>query len=112
MVIQAKGLSYRDINNKLRTTDKEITVRNCLGQRFICAGMSDVSVGSRVRILDGYYAGEIGYITELLPQENGADGNTEPIGDRAAICIDADTNITLPINNIELLHDDKPRLNR
>jgi hypothetical protein len=76
------------------------------------SGMSDVSVGSRVRILDGYYAGEIGYITELLPQENGADGNTEPIGDRAAICIDADTNITLPINNIELLHDDKPRLNR
>ena len=44
MIIQAKGLSYRDINNKLRTTDKEITVRNCLGQRFICAGMSDVSV--------------------------------------------------------------------
>ena len=44
MLIEAKGLSYRDINNKLRTTDKEITVRNCLGQRFICAGMSDVSV--------------------------------------------------------------------
>ena len=44
MVIEAKGLSYRDINNKLRTADKEYTVRNCLGQRFICAGMSDVSV--------------------------------------------------------------------
>ena len=44
MIVDAKGLSYRDINNKLRTTDKEITVRNCLGQRFICAGMSDVSV--------------------------------------------------------------------
>lgn len=44
MIIQAKDLSYRDINDKLRTTDKEITVRDCLGQRFICAGMSDVSV--------------------------------------------------------------------
>ena len=44
MIIDAKGLSYRDINNKLRTTDKEITVRNCLGQRFICAGMSGISV--------------------------------------------------------------------
>lgn len=44
MTIDAKGLSYRDINNKLRTTDKEITVRNCLGQRFICAGMSGISV--------------------------------------------------------------------
>ena len=44
--------------------------------------------------------------------ENGSDENTEPIGDRAAICIDADTNITLPVNNIELLQDEKPRLNR
>ena len=44
MIIQGKGLSYRDINDKLRTADKEITVRGCLGQRFICAGMSDVSV--------------------------------------------------------------------
>ena len=44
MVIQAKGLSYRDINDTLRTTGKGITVKNCLGQRFICAGMSDVSV--------------------------------------------------------------------
>lgn len=44
MIIEGKGLSYRDINDKLRTADKEITVRGCLGQRFICAGMSDVSV--------------------------------------------------------------------
>ena len=44
MIIQAKGLSYRDINDKLRTADKEITVRGCLGQRFICAGMSGISV--------------------------------------------------------------------
>ena len=44
MIIQAKGLSYRDINDKLRTADKETTVKGCLGQRFICAGMSDISV--------------------------------------------------------------------
>jgi glutamate synthase domain-containing protein 3 len=44
MIIDAKGLSYRDINNKLRTTDKESTIMNCLGQRFICAGMSGISV--------------------------------------------------------------------
>ena len=44
MMIDAKGLSYRDINNKLRTADKEYTVRDCLGQRFICAGMSGISV--------------------------------------------------------------------
>ena len=44
MIIQAKGLGYRDINDRLRAADKEITVKDCLGQRFICAGMSDVSV--------------------------------------------------------------------
>ena len=44
MIIQAKGLSYRDINDKLRASNKKNTVRHCLGQRFICAGMSDVSV--------------------------------------------------------------------
>lgn len=76
------------------------------------SGLAEVSVGSHVRILDGFYAGEIGYITELLPEETGRDENSEPIGDRVTICIDADTNITLPINNIELLQDDKPRFNR
>ena len=44
MIIQAKSLSYRDINDKLRAADNEITVKGCLGQRFICAGMSGISV--------------------------------------------------------------------
>ena len=74
--------------------------------------LSDASVGSRVRVLDGYYAGEIGFIVELLPQELSGDGLSESIGDRVRVCIDAETNITLPVNNVELLQDDKPRLNR
>lgn len=74
--------------------------------------IADISINSRVRILDGYYAGEIGFVTELLPQESSGDGETEPIGDQVQICIDADTIITLPVNNIELLQDEKPRLNR
>lgn len=74
--------------------------------------LADISINSRVRILDGYYAGEIGFVTELLPQESSGDGETEPIGDQVQICIDADTIITLPVNNIELLQDEKPRLNR
>ncbi len=44
MIIQAKSLGYREINDKLRAPDKAFTVRDCLGQRFICAGMSDVAV--------------------------------------------------------------------
>ncbi len=74
--------------------------------------LSEISAGSRVRILDGYYAGEIGYIVELIPQEKGAGPDSEPIGDQVRICIDQDTDITLPVNNVELLQDEKPRLNR
>ncbi len=44
MIVEAKGLGFREINDMLRTPDKNITVKGCLGQRFICAGMSDVSV--------------------------------------------------------------------
>ena len=74
--------------------------------------LSEAAVGSRVRVLDGYYAGEIGFIVELLPQELSGDGVSESIGDRVRVCIDANTNITLPVNNVELLQDDKPRLSR
>ena len=73
------------------------------------SGLAEAAVGSHVRILEGYYAGEIGYITELKPQETESDEKTEAIGDRVVICIDADTFITLPVNNIELLQDEKPR---
>ena len=44
MVIQAKGLSYREINDRLRGPDTSYTIRDCLGQRFLCAGMSECSV--------------------------------------------------------------------
>lgn len=76
------------------------------------SGLSEVSVGTRVRVLDGFYAGEIGYITELKPLEAGGDNETEQISDQVVICIDADTNITLPVNNVEILQDDRTRLNR
>ncbi|MBR6090237.1 MAG: hypothetical protein IKP86_09915 [Anaerolineaceae bacterium] len=74
--------------------------------------LTDAAVGNRVRILDGYYAGEIGYIAELMPSENSEDGETEQIGDQIRVCIDEDTSITLPVNNVEILEDEKPRTNR
>ena len=74
--------------------------------------LADISVNSRVRILDGFYAGEIGFVTELLPQNNADNADKEPIGDQVRICIDANTAIVLPVNNIELLQDEKPRINR
>ena len=44
MIIRAKNLGYREINEALRSADAENTVTECLGQRFICAGMSGLSV--------------------------------------------------------------------
>ncbi len=44
MIIQTKGLDHHAINDLLRGPEKEKTLSGCLGQRFICAGMSDGSV--------------------------------------------------------------------
>lgn len=44
MVIEAKGLDFRAINEALRAKERENKITGCLGQRFICAGMSDISV--------------------------------------------------------------------
>lgn len=40
MYIDADNLGYKEINEALRSGDTEYTVANCLGQRFIAAGMS------------------------------------------------------------------------
>jgi len=44
MMIDAKNLSYKQINEALREQDGEFELDNCLGQRFIGAGMSDKNI--------------------------------------------------------------------
>ncbi|MBO4322578.1 MAG: glutamate synthase [Clostridia bacterium] len=44
MTVNASGLGFREINGAIRAAGEDVTVTGCLGQRFICAGMSDVSV--------------------------------------------------------------------
>ena len=44
MKINANGLEFRAINEAIRDAGKDVTLTGCLGQRFICAGMSDISV--------------------------------------------------------------------
>ena len=44
MKIQADNLGFREINDSLRKGPGRYTVAGCLGQRFLCAGMSDISV--------------------------------------------------------------------
>ncbi len=40
MIINAHGLDFSTLNQKIREAGDEITVTGCLGQRFIAAGMS------------------------------------------------------------------------
>lgn len=44
MKINAEGLDFFAINEAIRTAGSEVTLTGCLGQRFIAAGMSDVSL--------------------------------------------------------------------
>ena len=44
MEVHAGGLGYREINDLIRSKGDKITVSGCLGQRFICAGMSEKAV--------------------------------------------------------------------
>ena len=42
--IDAAGLNYRALNDKLRSSDGDCTISGCLGQRFIAAGMGKRSI--------------------------------------------------------------------
>lgn len=44
MTIDAKGLDYKALNEKLRESLDSIIIMDCCGQRFIAAGMSDRSI--------------------------------------------------------------------
>ena len=44
MLIDAKGINHRELNEMIRRSDKDCVVKNCLGQRFIGAGMSDRNI--------------------------------------------------------------------
>lgn len=44
MLIHAKELDYRDLNDAIRNAGNESTVDGCCGQRFIAAGMSEKNI--------------------------------------------------------------------
>ena len=44
MLVDANNLDFRAVNDAIRRAGKTVELTGCLGQRFICAGMSDVSV--------------------------------------------------------------------
>ncbi len=44
MLIDAKSLDYRALNDSLRKAQRDCRITGCCGQRFIAAGMSDKSI--------------------------------------------------------------------
>ncbi len=61
MVIDVTGLDHKEINERIRASaDKQITLNNCLGQRFIASGMSgkDITInGIPGNALASYFDG-------------------------------------------------------
>ncbi|MGN0819116.1 MAG: glutamate synthase [Christensenellaceae bacterium] len=44
MIIDTNGLDYKALNEKILLSDGECVLENCIGQRFIGAGMNDKSI--------------------------------------------------------------------
>ncbi len=44
MLIDVKGLDFQAVNSALRAAENDCVINNCVGQRFIGAGMSGVNV--------------------------------------------------------------------
>ena len=48
MVLDVKGLEFDILNEKLRECEGSVTLKGCLGQRFIASGMKKKKSPSRV----------------------------------------------------------------
>lgn len=44
MIIDVTGLEFDALNEKLRESDSTVTLKGCLGQRFIASGMKDKTI--------------------------------------------------------------------
>lgn len=76
MIINAKDADYKEVNAALRTADGACTITDCLGQRFIAAGMSDKHItitGIPGNALGAYLNGAV---VEVMGNAQDAVGDT------------------------------------
>lgn len=81
MYVDAKNLTYTDINNMLRETDEDCVIKNCLGHRFLAAGLGKKSVtfeGIPGNALGAYLSGAK---LEILGNAQDAVGDTMNSGE-------------------------------
>lgn len=76
MIVNAKNIDFKSLNNALRETDKDLEIENCLGQRFIAAGMSDKNI--RIKGVPGNALGAYlnGAVIEVMGNAQDAVGDT------------------------------------
>lgn len=76
MTINAKNIDYKDLNDALREVKGDLTIEECLGQRFIAAGMSDKKItieGIPGNALGAYLDGAV---IEVMGNAQDAVGDT------------------------------------
>lgn len=76
MNISAKDVDYKDLNEALRNADCDCTVSDCLGQRFMAAGMSDKTI--KITGIPGNALGAYlnGAVIEVMGNAQDAVGDT------------------------------------
>ena len=81
MTIDAKNIDYKDLNNALREGDDNIEIVNCIGQRFIAAGVSDKKI--KIQGIPGNALGAYlnGAEIEVMGNAQDAVGDTMNNGD-------------------------------
>lgn len=76
MNINAKNVDYKDLNEEIRNAQGDCTVSDCLGQRFMAAGMSDKTItvtGIPGNALGAYLNGAV---IEVMGNAQDAVGDT------------------------------------
>jgi len=62
MIISAKNLNFRELNQKIRDADEDVCINDCYGQRFICSGQKEKTLtinGTPGNALGSYLGGGI-----------------------------------------------------
>lgn len=79
MIINAEKNGFKELNNLIRNSSKSCEIVNCLGQRFIGTGMSDVSIS-----IEGVPGNALGaYLTgaEITVKGNAQDAVGDTMND-------------------------------
>lgn len=76
MIIDAKNIDYKNLNDALREADENLEIVNCLGQRFIAAGVSDKRI--KIQGIPGNALGAYlnGAVIEVMGNAQDAVGDT------------------------------------